>query len=83
MERARRSMESRINVVDGQGRGVSGVDTTATNSPESTSSQAHRGNTGFMELVGKVWHWHAVEWGGRCKFLYNGLLSECLLTILV
>lgn len=24
-------------------------------------------NTSYMSLVAKVWHWHAVEWGGRCK----------------
>lgn len=22
---------------------------------------------GYMDLVSNVWHWHAVEWGGRCK----------------
>lgn len=24
-------------------------------------------NMSYMSLVAKVWHWHAVEWGGRCK----------------
>jgi len=24
-------------------------------------------NTSYMALVAKVWHWHAVEWGGRCE----------------
>lgn len=26
-----------------------------------------RGGGGYMDLVSNVWHWHAVEWGGRCK----------------
>lgn len=30
-----------------------------------------RGKGGYMDLVSNVWHWHAVEWGGRCK-LYFG-----------
>lgn len=25
------------------------------------------GGGGYMDLVSNVWHWHAVEWGGRCK----------------
>lgn len=26
-----------------------------------------RARQGYMDLVSSVWHWHAVEWGGRCK----------------
>jgi hypothetical protein len=26
------------------------------------------GKMNYMNLVQKVWHFHAVEWGGRCKF---------------
>lgn len=25
---------------------------------------------GYMDLVSNVWHWHAVEWGGRCKLSF-------------
>lgn len=37
-----------------------------------------RGKGGYMDLVSNVWHWHAVEWGGRCKLYFGFAIIQDL-----
>jgi len=65
---ARKSME-RVNIDDLQDPELSGFDADGI-SLASMNKDAHtiaNLNTSYMALVAKVWHWHAVEWGGRCE----------------
>lgn len=36
---------------------------------------------GYMDLVSNVWHWHAVEWGGKCKLSFDFARTATYVTL--
>lgn len=71
MDRMRVSLHRHRDVENGSYSGNFGETNTRGN------ESLKRGKGGYMDLVSNVWHWHAVEWGGRCK-LHFGFASILL-----
>lgn len=64
---ARKSMEKANidNLQDPESIELAGLDADSLSSINKDTHTIANLNTSYMALVAKVWHWHAVEWGGR------------------